>query len=241
LPSAGHPELKGAKQAHTPEQLTTPPTAALDPLQERRTPIELRPPGSMNVKVLSLPEKDPYEKFAIWCTFGLVVVGAGGTIAAVASLRAIRKQADLMRAQSEQMKVQSVILTDSVAVAKRSAEAAEATVETMKRSERSWLREKINFVEKLPRRSEGGGGLWMAVVTIKNVGERPAFIKIAHTRLHTTTRLPDVPEYKFGAIVPDGQILEPGGEAHLRCLLEEGSLDDDQIDSLEGQISTLSA
>jgi hypothetical protein len=33
-----------------------------------------------------------------------------------------------------------------------------------------------------------------------------------------------------------GQILEPGAEAYLKCLLEDGSLDDDQIDALNGEI-----
>jgi hypothetical protein len=141
-----------------------------------------------------------------------------------------------MKAQVSLMKQQSEVLAESVAVAKRSAQAAEATVQTMKESERSWIVEKLNFVDRLPREYEGRGNVWLAIVTIKNIGGRPTFIRIAYTRFHTTKRLPDVPEYKKGAIIPDGLLMAPGAEAHLRVFLEEGYLDDESINELEREM-----
>ena len=206
------------------------------PDRPKVTPVEPKPPASIDAKVISMPRKDWDDKLAVWSTVGLVVVGAGGTIAALLSLSGIRAQVNQMKAQASIMEAQSAVLAESVAVAKRSAQATEATVETMKMAERSWLLESLNFPDRLPRQSEGRGGVWLAVLRVKNVGARPAFIRTAHTRFQTTTRLPDKPQYRNGALIPDGQILEPGGEAFLRCTLEEGSLDDDQIKELEGEM-----
>jgi hypothetical protein len=212
-------------------------TAILPCFGQLNAPTEPKPPTNIDARIVSMPAKDWYDKLAIWSTVGLVIVGAGGTIAALLSLRGIRAQVEQMKAQVSIMEAQSAVLTESVAVATRSAQAAEATVETMKRSERSWLVEKLNFGNKLPRESETRGKVIYAILKIKNIGDRPAFIRIAHTRFHATKQLPDTPQYRPGAIIPEGQILAPGDEAHLRCLLEEGSLDDDQIAAIEGTIT----
>jgi hypothetical protein len=137
-----------------PSQPTGTPTAPDQP-REQPSRAEPKPPASIDAKIVSLPVKDWYDKAAVWCTFGLVVVGAGGTFAALRSLRGIREQAGLMRVQASHMQAQSEVLAESVAVAQRSAEAAEATVETMKRADRSWLLERLKFGDGLPRESEG--------------------------------------------------------------------------------------
>jgi hypothetical protein len=228
LPCCAQPQVAKHPQP-APPQVTEPPKT-LPPAGEPQSA------ASIDAKVVSMPGKDWYDKLAVWSTVGLVFVGAGGTIAALLSLHGIREQVGQMKAQVSIMEAQSAVLAESVNVAKRSAQATEATVETMKLAERSWLLESLNFPDRLPRQSESRGGVWVAVVKIKNVGARPALIRTAHTRFHTSTRLPDEPQYRNGAPIPDGQILAPGGEAFLRCLLEEGSFADDQLKELEEEM-----
>ena len=194
------------------------------PDRPKVTPVEPKPPASIDAKVISMPRKDWDDKLAVWSTVGLVVVGAGGTIAALLSLSGIRAQVNQMKAQASIMEAQSAVLAESVAVAKRSAQATEATVETMKMAERSWLLESLNFPDRLPRQSEGRGGVWLAVLRVKNVGARPAFIRTAHTRFQTTTRLPDKPQYKTARSSPMVRFWNPEARPSYDALLRKGLL-----------------
>jgi hypothetical protein len=137
------------------------------------------------------------------------------------------------------MEIQSGMLADSVAVAKESADAAKQTVQTMRDAERAWLVEGIRFVDSLPRRASSGGGLWIAIVTLKNIGSKPASIRLARIRFHASERLPETPQY--GARAPiigaGGQMIAPNDTSSLRCVLEEVSLDDEQVDAIERSIS----
>ena len=85
-----------------------------------------------------------------WATranWALVIVGIGGILAAIWTLRYIRRQADLMERQT-------TILEDSVAAAQKTADAATTQIEMVKSKERAQLRIEIaepelTFIEEL--------------------------------------------------------------------------------------------
>jgi hypothetical protein len=118
--------------------------------------------------------------------------------------------------------------------------AAKASIQTLREIERAWIAEEIRFPDRIPRRSEtGGGGVLCVSYAFNNIGKQPAFIRNIQTRFHApTSKLPDKPEYRVSTFTPDpqigenGRLLAPGEAFYCSTFLEEGSLDDDQIDQI---------
>jgi hypothetical protein len=48
-----------------------------------------------DVKIVNPPEKDFYDKAPVWINLALLILGAGGVVAAICTLRAINKQAEI--------------------------------------------------------------------------------------------------------------------------------------------------
>lgn len=90
-----------------------------------------------DVRVIHTPGKDRYDIAAFWITVALFVVGVSGIGAALKTLRAVERQADLMEEQLEEMKTASAIANDAAGAAAKSAEAALAQGRTMVERERA--------------------------------------------------------------------------------------------------------
>ncbi len=132
------------------------------------------------------------------------------------------------------MEKQTEILADSVAAAQKSADAAEISAQAIVNAERAWLVESIQFVGDIPARPVGGGVI-TARVTIKNIGKQPALLKFVQLSFHSVEgALPQTPEYPGTQYFPDGFMVAPGEEKHLRALLQEGSFDCKAVERIRG-------
>lgn len=94
------------------------------PAQQKNSP-QFQPSAEhdiqADVRVIQSPGKDGYDIAAFWISVALFAAGAFGVGAALKTLRAIERQADLMEKQLAEMKTGSEI-------AKRNADAASGTV-----------------------------------------------------------------------------------------------------------------
>jgi hypothetical protein len=127
--------------------------------------------------------------------------------------------------------------------AEKAAEAAKASIKTLKEIERTWLVEKLPPQDHVPRRREHPfGGVWVIPVTITNIGKRPALIRMVQGRFHAPEDpLPDIPKYRqAGTALPAGRLLAPDEPMSWQCPLEEASLDDDQVNRINGDGRPLS-
>jgi hypothetical protein len=158
---------KGAHGAASPGQ------PAADAADKNATP-PAPPHQNDKVEVASLPPeiavkqvKDSIDRTIMWCTIILTIVGIVGTIAALRTLRQVKRQADTLddhkakfhelakaansnaeaailqvRAMQEQiteMSVQSGILQESVNVSRDAAAAAKKSADALLASERAWV------------------------------------------------------------------------------------------------------
>ncbi len=105
-----------------------------------------------DVTVIHAPTRDAYDITAFVISIVLGVVGIGGVSVGVCTLVFLRKQASEMRHQRiimrrtlNTMRLQTKTLSDSVAVAKKSADAAKENVDLLINKERGRM-----FVEVLP-------------------------------------------------------------------------------------------
>jgi hypothetical protein len=108
-------------------------------------------------------------------------------------------------------------------------------------AERAWVVVKLNYpLDYLPRQAELQGRVIVVSIKIENVGKQPALIRNARFRFHPASKLADEPQYLTFA-PPDeigfhGRILVPGEPLYAPVTLVSGSLDDDQINAIAGQI-----
>jgi hypothetical protein len=129
---------------------------------------------------------------------------------------------------------QTAATKNAANAAKESAEAALKQANIMASAERAWVVETVVFLNTIPRRGASWhGGVMTANLSLKNIGRQPAVLRFVQDRFHTAARLPKEPQYHRTGGVPDGFLLTPGEERHWRCALEEGSLEDEQIDHIE--------
>jgi hypothetical protein len=93
LPVKTHSQPNKAQQASKGEKPTLP-TATVVPQDGNSPSIQPQPNNHINadVRVVSTPEKDGYERAAFWANIALVVVGIGGIFVAVCTLKKIERQ-----------------------------------------------------------------------------------------------------------------------------------------------------
>jgi hypothetical protein len=168
-----------------------------------------------------LPAKDNYDRFAFWISVTLAAVGLVGIVVAVCTLRAISRQADLMKqqadvmsAQAGHMKEQTDILRDSVAAAKESADAAKTSAQAAMGVSVPTLRLSGFSLEGRPfadvratLRSP------MVGITLKNYGQSPAFLK-SYSVIITCEDLPEEPDYAPIQFSPE-RAIDAGKESTI--------------------------
>ena len=150
-----------------------PSIAAEDPSADKRIGV--------NVKVVSAPGRDWYDKATVWINAALALVGLIGIVTALGSLRVLRRQVGHMEAQT-------YILRDSVAAAQKSAEAAFLNAQALIDAERARL------IVSCPRI-----GPFRFKLRITNVGRSPALIRFSLARLsllESAEVLPEIPFYE---------------------------------------------
>lgn len=140
--------------------------------------------------------------------------------AARISADGVLKQSELMEQQAEHMEAQTKELSRQN--------------KNLLVAERAWVVEGVRFFDQIPRRN-GKSGIMTAGVTLKNIGRQPATLRIVRLRFYAASELPEFPNFRSGDTFPDGFFLAPQQEIQLRVLLEQGSLDDEQVDRIEGQ------
>lgn len=161
-----------------------------------------------------------WDKAAVIANFLLVAVGIAGVVVAIKTLRKIERQT---KAGEEAAKS-----------GRDSAEASLKQANALIDAERAWVVESIRFLDEIPYRSNDGGIL-VAQVTLRNIGKQPAFLKFIQLRFHAhDTALARLPQYRSTEPLPDGFMMAPSSEIHLRALLEEGSFDDEQVQRIRG-------
>jgi hypothetical protein len=177
---------------------------------------------------VTLPPRDKYDWIAYGASLLLVLVGIAGVAVGVFTLVSIKaqviemqRQAGLMKTQADHMEAQTKQLTRQN--------------QNMLTVERAWVVESIRFLDEIPRRPPSGGGVLVAIVTLKNIGKQPAFLKICQTRFHASEILPEMPEFRSSEVFPEGYMLAPDRELLVRATLEEGSFDDEQVDRIQGR------
>jgi hypothetical protein len=121
----------------------------------------------------------------------------------------------------------------------QSAAATEANTQAFREAERTWIVEKINFPDHIPRRSEHPfGGVLMVQFTVRNIGKQPAFIRVVQGRFHTKeTQLSGEPKYsQSDTTVFSARLLAPDEPMVWQIPLKEVSLDDYQVSRINGEI-----
>ncbi len=173
-------------------------------------------------------DKNGWDIAAVIATFLLVAVGVGGVIVATLTMREIGRQA-----------TETARAADG---AKASADATRKNVDVLIEAQRAWIVESIKFADRIPRQSEMSGGILHVAFLLKNIGKQPARIRNIQTRFHTSCELlPAKPHYGERTFLPSpeigehGRLLAPDEPFWVSSLLEEGSLDDDQIDHIQGK------
>ncbi len=181
-----------------------------------------------DVRVISTPAKDRYDKAAFWETFALVLVGIAGIVVAVVTLlrihaqakemrlqriimhntlNAMRQQSDLVKTQAGHMGEQTGILKDSVAAAKDSARAANDQIKMMKTKERA----RITF-NPLPLTEISIDFPWQDIeIAVGNFGQTDAVnVLIRHEcEITASDAEPERTEFSTAVI----EIIRPSGDA----------------------------
>jgi hypothetical protein len=145
-----------------------------------------------------------------------------------------RKAAQATRESAISVSKQSVLMEKQAAQMEAQTKELSRQNRNILHAERAWVVESIKFLDDIPRRQASGGGVMTALVTFKNIGRQPAFLKLLQTRFQSSERLPDNPEFRTSETISDGFMLAPDQELFVRVMLEEGSFDDDQVDRIQG-------
>ena len=144
------------------------------------------------------------------------------------------RQARQLKEHAEHFRILASAATSNATAAQDAAGAALRQAGILANAERAWVVETIVFPDHIPRRSVNwNGGVITARLTLKNIGRQPARLQSVQSRFHVAELLSKEPQYSGGGLVPDGYLLAPGEERHWRCVLDEGSLDDELIDRIE--------
>jgi hypothetical protein len=144
------------------------------------------------------------------------------------------RQARYLREHARHFGILATAATDNARASRDTAEAALKQASTMANAERAWVVETITFHDHIPRRSANwDGGVFAAQLTLMNIGKQPAMVHCVQSRFHATEALPTDVQYSDDGLVPDGYLLAPGEVRHWQCVLDEGSLEDSQVDRIE--------
>jgi hypothetical protein len=174
-----------------------------------------------------------------WSNWALVGAAVWAGVMALKTLRAIEKQADLMKSQADEMRRQTAVAEKAAHAATVSAGAANASINTLREIERAWIIEEVRFPERIPPQFELQGRFICVGCVFKNIGRQPAIIKNVQTSFHTAAGpLPDKPAYSIATFIPDpliganGKLLAQNDTFVCSTPLREGSLDDDELKKL---------
>jgi len=166
------------------------------------------------VKVTALPReieiktaKDAIDKTVLGCTIVLTFIGIAGTVVAVKTLFAIKRQADIMEEHREK-------LEQLASAAGKNADAALLNARSVILSERARL---IAEMEPLPKEYQEGSAL-RVVCRLTNVGRTPLWITVKGEQKDILERNefppPTYPIFREGKVTRfqgKGAILAPKG------------------------------
>ncbi len=224
--SCGHTQVSSARIATNPK---TGPGAnkAQDAKSQQPAPVD--PSASpqpiysprFNNNAAQKTEKDGWDKASVFANCILVFVGIGGIIAAVLTLRAINRQADLMETQAEEAREAA---TTATAIAQKAAEAALLNAQALIHSKRPWV---IVQIEEIAGENAAKTRFRLSAY---NHGDSPA--RVISCKGPTITwlenpdsELPAVPDY--GTWEWDSYLLLPRHKLALR----------DEIDPFSAQVT----
>jgi hypothetical protein len=176
------------------------------PIQQTSSPTlqtEQKQHVDADVRVVSTPAKDGYDKAAFWISCVLAFVGLCGIGIGICTLRSINVQAKEMQRQNKTLVRQSAILERQTKAAEDSAKTALLNAQAVINAERPWI---IVSVEPVswPR---GGFNIFA-----KNEGRTPAMITTARMGCIAVKELGDLPEeapFGAGSMMQD-RIVLPG-------------------------------
>jgi hypothetical protein len=185
-----------------------------------------------DVRVVSTPPKDFYDKAAFWATLALVVAGFSGIGVGICTLKKLERQ--------------NLIATKSAYAAKEAANAALKQADHMITSDRAWLVIKSAMPGYEPRSYGDKFEFWW---TVKNTGDTPALNIVTQCRYELVhgrhlTDLAAEPNYPLpidqsGAPIPPGDSME-----FMTFLTWEGGgvvnhLDDTEINTIKLELNHL--
>lgn len=158
---------------------------------------------SANVTIQRNADRDTFDWIAYWGGILLVMVGIVGVLIGVWTLKAVRKQADLLKTHATHLEGLVSAAGDNAEAAKDNAKAARLSAEAIVRSERPWL---IAVVEKDSK------SLHFYSVKIRNVGRTPArFISgdASYMFAERADQLPLPPNYASPIVLPNQLLIAP--------------------------------
>jgi hypothetical protein len=168
-------------------------TSPIAPQQRDSPKLQPEPDAhvSADVRVVSTPSKDRYDKAAFWANIILVGVGGAGVLVAVVTLLRIHNQAKEMKlqrivmhntlaaikTQAVHMGEQTKILRDSVAAAQKSADAAKKSADAaMGVAIPTLMLHEFRFITDGCATAEAFFRHPKVVIAVKNFGQSPAFL-----------------------------------------------------------------
>ena len=177
--------------------------------------------NEQSVKVRELPpvsasiSRDWVDRIALFCTLGLVIVGAVGVVAAFKTLKGIETQTGHIARQAQSMRYQTTHLKNSVKAARDGVDAALMKARAVIDSERPWIEIELGPPEPGPF-DEDGSGLFVCTIHIKNHGRTVALIESALIGIESlNTQFPTEPlnstTKNFYSLLGSGQREIVGG------------------------------
>ena len=134
-----------------------------------------------------------------WPTWALVIVGLGGTLAAILTLRTIRRQTDAIQQQVHEMRNTSRQTDRLIEEATKQSIAAKKSAEALINTERAWIMVELDWVPGYPRvlLADGSHGPYTSAAirfTYTNEGKTIAWIDEKRACFQIVTELPKEPD-----------------------------------------------
>lgn len=168
---------------------------------------------STQVDIVDLPAKDVYDKASIWINAGLALIGAGGIVVAICTLRKIERQ---------------TVATEMAA------SAAHKSADVAANAERAWVITSQASFEPLysDLAMQGAPDRSLVLISMLNSGRSPAEMESTYClcfMLPNELRLPEEPSYEgfeeFAALTAiPGEIIPIGETRHIFSYIRHAEL-----------------
>lgn len=165
-----------------------------------------------DVRGIEIPTKDRYDKASFWVSTVLALSGILGIGVALGSLKAIKRQAEIMERQANEAKAAGAeslkIAVAAAEAAQKSASAALLNAQAFINAERPWILAIVKSVD---------GPIGGFNVYVRNKGRTPALITgvfLGCVIINQMGELPEPPTYGPGNVHKD-RIIVPGQLARV--------------------------